>query len=279
MLSIGSIDSEKIGNIWSYTQVGGTVTTSGLYTIITWTSNGSFTVNSGKRNTDILVVGAGGGGAGGGYGGYYNNYQLQTLGYDSGSGGGAGGVSYTSGKLLNSSSGQQNVTIGAGGSYGYIYINNYNINNIIYAANGGSSSFGSISQNGGYCGGSGGWSASGQSGGASGNGYAGGSGAGVYAGGGGGSNGNGLTSTLSTPAPFYGGVGTSSDISGSTQIYGYGGTLETTTFNFYGANTAGYGDGGFGGYISNLAAQGTYSSYLSQGGYGHQGVVIIRFLT
>ena len=61
------------------TATGGTVTTSGAYKIHTFTTNGNFTVSSGSKSIDYLIVGGGGStgnswtsGGGGGGGGASN---------------------------------------------------------------------------------------------------------------------------------------------------------------------------------------------------------------
>lgn len=79
---------------------GGTITTSGGYTIHTFTTNGTFTLPSG-RNVEYLVVGGGGGGG--------NGVALR----GSGGGGGAGGM------LTGTTSfaaGSHSVVVGAGGA-------------------------------------------------------------------------------------------------------------------------------------------------------------------
>ena len=74
---------------------GGTIVTSGGYRYHTFTSSGSFTVSSGSKSVEYLIVAGGGGSQGGG--------------------GGAGG--YRSGTFTVSTANYQ-VTVGAGGSGG-----------------------------------------------------------------------------------------------------------------------------------------------------------------
>ena len=45
--------------------IGGTITTSGPYTIHTFTGNGNFIVEKGKADVEYLIVAGGGGGGGG----------------------------------------------------------------------------------------------------------------------------------------------------------------------------------------------------------------------
>ena len=54
---------------------GGSESTSGIYTIHTFTSSGTFTVNSGSGDVEFLIIagGAGGGGSGGGGAGGYRS--------------------------------------------------------------------------------------------------------------------------------------------------------------------------------------------------------------
>ena len=79
------------------TATGGTKTTSGLYTIHTFTSSGTFSVSETSGIIDFLVIAGGGGG-----------------GHDNGGGGGAGGVVWTTSASI--ATGDHTVTIGAGGA-------------------------------------------------------------------------------------------------------------------------------------------------------------------
>lgn len=79
--------------------------TSGGYTYHTYTNSGTFTVNSGTADAEILVVGGGGGG------GAHNN-----SGSDGGGGGGGGGVVLAPAVPLTP--GTYNVTVGSGGNGG-----------------------------------------------------------------------------------------------------------------------------------------------------------------
>ena len=96
---------------------GGTKTTSGNYTIHTFTSSGAFTVEGGSGSVEYLVIAAGGGGggygggvfgSGGGAGGYRSNVPGQS------SGGGASAEAATA----TITPGTYPVVIGSGGSGG-----------------------------------------------------------------------------------------------------------------------------------------------------------------
>lgn len=96
------------GSAWTnltdpFAASGGTKTTSGDKTIHTFTSNGTFTVDSNAANVRVLIVGGGGGG--GGRGG------------NDGSGGGGGGlVRFLSSIPVSPSPGSYPIVIGSGGA-------------------------------------------------------------------------------------------------------------------------------------------------------------------
>ena len=48
-----------------FSATGGTITTSGDYTIHTFTSSGNFVIESGEASIEYLVIAGGGGGGGG----------------------------------------------------------------------------------------------------------------------------------------------------------------------------------------------------------------------
>ena len=54
----------SIQGVPAFTATGGTITTSGAYTIHTFTSNGNFTVSAGTKTVEALVVGGGAGAQG-----------------------------------------------------------------------------------------------------------------------------------------------------------------------------------------------------------------------
>ena len=249
----------------------GTITTSGGYTIHTFTSNGTFTPNS-TMNVEYLVIG--GGGAGGA---------------DAGAGGGAGG--YIEGTLVVAE--PQTVTVGAGG--------------IASSGNGDNSTFGSLVTAIGGGGGGGGGSNGNSGGSGGGSGYIGGKVGGVstqtsppggtgygnsggnspvqqaYCGGGGG--GAGAAGTNSN-AGGNGGAGRSSSITGVAVTRGGGGGSGTTI----GGGSGGAGGGGNGGsgagVVGNPGASNTgggggggSASPGVAGGNGGSGTVIVRYLT
>jgi hypothetical protein len=248
--------------------LGGTITTVGSYRVHTFTSSGTFTVQSGfSPNIDYIVVA---GGAGGGYG----NVN------EGGGGGGAGGM-ITSTATLSAAS--FSVVIGAGGTKTTQSSN---------GNNGGNSSFNGVTAlgggGGGYCSassGSSGGSGGGGSGcgndkpggaGTSGQGNAGGSGA--WTGGGGyGSSGNGGGGGGKSSAGVYGELRTSGT---------RGGEGAGLTLNYVGSNVE-YARGGLGGAgrsnyappdVSGGTGRGGIGGSNNLGGNGGSGVVVIRYL-
>ena len=91
------------------TASGGTKTTSGDYTIHTFNSSGTFTISAGTGDVEYLVVAGAGGGAGlygaGGAGGYRSSVVGESSGGNS-----------SAETVLNLSSGDYTVTVGAGGA-------------------------------------------------------------------------------------------------------------------------------------------------------------------
>ena len=253
-----------------------TITTSGGYTIHTFTGAGTLTVSGGSATCDILVVGGGGGAS------------LGTSG-----GGGGGGYTYMTSQTLTS--GSWNVTVGAGGA-----------GSSAQGQKGGTSSFsgiyGAIADGGGYGGGAGGSGGSG--GGASplnngglasgiGTGNAGGNAqntGGGYAGSGGGGAGAAGGSTPNNTTGGAGGTGLQNSITG-TAVYYAGGGGGGTNSGTAGAGTAATGGGGAGTVGNGNGINGTPNTggggggtgYISPtsgaGGSGGSGVVILRYLT
>jgi len=263
---------------------GGTITTSGGYTIHTFTSSGTFTVSSGSNDVEYLVV-AGGGGAGGNGGG----------------GGGGGGVRTGT---LQVSTGSYTVTVGDGGDQAS--------SNTVTGSNGDNSVFGSITSLGGGGGASrdgGGGALSGGSGGGGGgrtsgntDGHLAGSGTvgqgnnggngtgpsdlGTSAAGGGGGGAGAVGTAGASQAGGNGGNGTQSSISGSATYYGGGGGGGKTVNGTVG--TGGLGGGANGAYGSqnhgtaNTGGGGGGGSGGSPGGNpgnGGSGIVIVRYPT
>lgn len=221
-----------------YTSTGGTVATSGPFTTHTFTSSGTFAIST-STTLSLTILGGGGGGSGS------NTVR--------GSGGGSG---YTTSTTTIISSSTVSVVIGSGGA-----------GSTITAPDGGSSSFGSFTANGGQ----GGQSSSAGAGGSGGGGY------GLYViGGAGGSAGaNGTTATgnggtgggNATSSGAGGGGGSGGTVAvGGTGVYGTGGNGGNDGAN--GQNASGYGAGG-----------GGSGGGSASGGNGASGVVIVRFLT
>lgn len=256
---------------------GGTVTTSGAYTIHTFTSSGTFTINY-PVAVEYLVV-AGGGGGGGVIGG----------------GGGGGGVRTGT---LTMTAGAKTVTIGAGGAGGRGW-NNYPqrgdqggnsvFDSITATGGGGGSAHGGADTRPATTGGSGGGGGAAGTAGAAGTvgqGYAGGAGSGDDGGGGGGA---------AAAGTDYGngGIGVYSSISGTGTRYGGGGGGGGRN-GVGSAGTGGTGGGGNGSLVDSYkgAIDGTANTGGGGGGAGHDGggsgyvggnggsgIVIVRYFT
>jgi hypothetical protein len=259
---------------------GGNVTTSGSYTIHTFTSSGTLTVSgSAKSGIEYLVV-AGGGGGGGTRAG----------------GGGAGGM--LTGSSLTLQPGTYTVTVGAGGAAGTGTNSGGQGGNSVLgttatAIGGG---YGGGQQIQGGSGGSGGGGSDSLSGGAgtSGQGNNGGGSTGsTGGGGGGGKNGVGNQAPGSEDVGGAGGSAGASAISGSTVNYsggGGGGSRDNaaggngggggagrggrTTGDYATAGSANQGGGGGGGGRHHSGDSAHYN-----GAAGGSGIVIIRYLT
>jgi hypothetical protein len=274
----------KRTNTWqgvSATVTGGTVTTSGAYTIRTFTANGTLSVTGGTLVADVLVVGGGGGGGNGGA-----NYC---------GGGGAGGLIQGSSVSL---SGSLPIVIGAGGGLNaagssttfssYTAVGGGQGASSYYATGGSGGSGGG----GGPTNGAGGAATSGQGnvGGVASSANAGGSDSG--AGGGGGAGGAGYD--RSSPggyrnSPGGGGEALQLSISGSAQYYAAGGV---GAGYYYGDRVSNIG-GGTSGYnypqfqniqidangSANTGSGGGGKGWAQGGGSGGSGIVIIRYLT
>ena len=258
---------------------GGTVTTSGSYTIHTFTSSGTLTVSGqAKTGVDYLLVA---GGAGGGD--------------TRAGGGGAGGMTETTGATIQP--GSYTITVGGGGAGGTSQGD---------GADGTASSFGSIAsvvgggggggqQRVGRNGGSGGGGSDSLGGGSgtSGQGNNGGNSTGSTGGGGGGGKGGQGNQGSGSLIGGGGGAAGASNYSGSTVNYsggGGGGSRDDGTpgngggggagiggrnnSNVAGNASANQGGGGGGGARLHGSAASTYN-----GGNGGSGIVIIRYLT
>lgn len=259
---------------FAITATGGTITTSGPYTIHTFTSSGFFCVSSGSGNVQALVVASGGGGGSG-------------TGADYGSGGGgSGGINYTT--TWGVHVGCYTVTVGAGGTGG-VNADGGDGNLSRFAnmtASGGGGGDGGVSS-GGRNGASGGGSKQST---AAGTGIAGqgnnggGSSSGGFYGGGGGGGKDAVGGTGNNTNGGRGGNGGSYDISGSAVTYGGGGGGATQTGGT--AGPGGVGGGGAGGVMANPGTAGTANtgggggaSVNGGGGNGGSGIVIVRYVT
>ena len=242
---------------------GGTVTTSGLYTIHTFTTSGTFTISSNPVNKTVdvlLVAGGGGGGA-----------------YTKGGGGGGGGLLYQVGFGLVTSS-MYTVTVGSGGA-GLTYGRggqgtNSSVSSLTAIGGGGGGGGAGTLGNGGSGGSGGGGYLFGTGGaGTSGQGYSGGSGDSSNHSGGGGGAGAGGSYTSS------GGNGLQNDITGSLVYYAGGGGGASN----YGGGGGGLGGGGTAGASPNGTSNtggggGGWNETASSSGAGGSGIVIIRYI-
>lgn len=238
---------------------GGTITTSGAFTIHTFTSSGTFAVQSGTRDADYLVIAGGGGGfrdedtkGGGGAGGYRNTVAGEYSGRNS-----------AAESQLPIEPGNYTVTIGAGGANSPSSTGTAtkgadtvfgSITSLGGGASGSSFTFDPIQNGGSGAGGRGDNSANINGGsGTAGQGFDGGNsvaGTDQQGGGGGGAGGAGAVGSDSSNG--IGGVGLSSSITGSAVTRAVGG-------NRHGDPAANTGGGGI--------------------GNGASGVVIVRYLT
>lgn len=236
-----------------FAATGGTVTTSGGYTIHTFTSSGTFAVSSGTATVDALIVA--GGGTGGG---------------DLGGGGGGGGVKTTS---AAATTGNYTITVGAGGTTG----NGGNSSAFGVTATGGGEGGdnGAVGSSGGSGGGGGADSKAGGAG-TSGEGYQGGRGGLEDESGAGGGGANAAGGNGGYPGRGgNGGAGLASSISGSTQYYGGGGGGD----GYASSGGGGLGGGGDAGSAGTANRGGGGGASSAGGEDGGSGVVIIRYAT
>jgi len=236
---------------------GGSVSTSGSYTIHTFTSSGTFTNTINNLNVEYLVVAGGGGGgakrggAGGAGGMRTGSLTLSTGGktVTIGSGGGRSGGGFSSGNSGNSSVFDSITSIGGG--YGGSRHN---------GGNGGSGGGNGRSDGAGGTSGGSGTSGQGNNGGGHGGTHGGSGGGGKNGSGGGGGNGS------------RGSTGSSS-ISGSSVNYAEGGQGGTV----YGAGGYSSGSGANRPANTGHGADGGDDSPGYTGGAGGSGIVIVRY--
>jgi hypothetical protein len=256
---------------WSpFTFSGGTSYNAGTgYTGVYFNANGTFTISSGTRSIEYLVLSGGSGGGGGGGNTARNNL-----------GGGAGGAAgnYVTGVLENRNVGSYPIVVGGGGVCGY---SGYGSNSsLTYAGGSGatggfsriSDSFSALVNSAGPTGGAGGYG--GPTGASGGNGssnihYSGGSGgsgsgsSNILKAGGGGAGDGGNGSNASSNSPTSGGSSITLTIYPFEVGVGGGGASSSNK----GTTTIVYGGGGGGGASS------------STGDTAFSGLVVLRWLT
>jgi prepilin-type N-terminal cleavage/methylation domain-containing protein len=237
---------------------GGIATTSGGYTINTFTSGGTFTVSGGSlTNVSVLIVGGGGGGGNDTSGG-------------PGEGGGGGGGQFLalSGQTIN---GSTTVTVGAGGPADTNGSSSSFGSNVAIGGGAGAH-YGSVPKSGASGGGAANVGGTGASGTAGNNGGNGGSGGvcGGLPGGGGGAGGAGVTGGSCVGGQ--GGVGLSSAISGTTSWYAGGGAAEDLS-------SQGGGGSNFGEIPSQNGGTPNTGGGGGSAGLGGSGIVIIQYTT
>ena len=282
----------QISNV-PFAATGGTVTTSGLYTIHTFTSSGTFQVTAGSSAIEYLIIAGGGGGdgtsidaGGGGAGGYRSSVVGESSGGNSSSEAsiqvGAGNYSITVGGGGNGGTGG-NSTNGSNSS-----ISGPDISTITSLGGGAGRAGTSSGLAGGSSGGSGGDGGSDYhptASGTVGQGTDGGEGQDDGAGGGGAGQAgeDSVAGGSNNQKAGRGGNGLSSNITGSavTRAGGGGGGGE-------GPDVGGNGGGGNGGGYNGAASTAGTANTGSGGGGGEQnvsgsnggsGIVIIRYLT
>jgi hypothetical protein len=277
-----------------------TQTTSGEYTVLTWTNTGSFTwtVPTGAINVEYLVVGGGGGGA------------VPALSGGNAAGGGGGGGQVRTGSMSVTPGQQLQVQVGSGGLGER---RNQAGTRLRSASGGNQSSFGSVIASGGGVGTySGGISGNNNSGGSHTSGSGGENTQWSSGGGGGGAGGSGGNAT--TTSGGQGGPGTYVSMTGQTYGGGGGGAWITLSINpepdqssrgnFYTGGWGGSGGGGHGGTTKadwagvpepidvssgqantggggggNAArAPGNGDSFTASGGDGGSGIVVVRYI-
>jgi prepilin-type N-terminal cleavage/methylation domain-containing protein len=256
-----------------------TRTTSGLYTIDQFTGAGTrtWTTPVGVSSVEYLVIGGGGGGGNG----TATSYR----------GGGGGGGGFLTGTM--SVSGNQTLTVGAGGTAGGGTGGNSVFGSVTASGGGGGANGFTVGGNGASGGGGGANSTSGYRAGGtgiSGQGYAGGQGGSDnvnYRGGGGGGGAGqaGYSIAANNTTSGNGGNGKTSSITGTSTYYGGGGGGGPVHCAGGGNTVGGLGGGGSpSGYVgqpgtNGLGGGGSAAGNLETGGAGGSGVVILKYLT
>lgn len=234
---------------------GGTKTTDGNYSVHTFTSSGTFTVTANPNNEsfDILCIG---GGAGGNAGYDFTNPPGFAR---PGNGGGGGGVMFDVRKLSATS---YTVTVGAAGTGG-------NSGNSYQATSGGNTSFDTLQATGGSAPLTGGTLSYLF------NGANGGYGNDTFTTSNGGAGAQGYSGSISGSATTYigGGGGGGGCTAGTGGNGGGNGGKGGNGNDQNGTSATGYGGGGGGG-GANYQGRG---AYVSNGGNGTAGIVIVRY--
>lgn len=287
-ISVTNSDSNSSGALT--TQVkglpsGGTVTTSGVYRIHTFTSSGTFVNPINPLSVEYLVIAGGGsssrganatGTGGGGAGGYRSNVSGQSS--------GGGGSAESS---MSLSSGSKTVTIGAGGAPQSSNGADSVFDTITSIGGGRGGGFNVTSVGSGGSGGGGAYQSGSYGSGTTGQGYRGGNHTTGGGGGGGGASEVGDDSN-SNGRGGDGGDGVSSNINGSsvTRAGGGGGGAHPGYTGYATNSNGGSGGGGYGGGNSSGGsgsgntgggAGGTIGNGSQGGNSGGSGIVIIRY--
>ncbi len=218
---------------------GGTITTSGSYTIHTFTSSGTFVAPTGTTSVEYLIVAGGGGGG-------KENYSSGT-----GGGGGAGGMLQSAGGTVSTITpgNSYSIVVGAAGA-GYTG----GVGGGSNGGNGGDSTFNGLTATGGGGGGGGNGSGGGGSNGGSGGGAANSTNPGT---GSQGSNGGNGGTGGGTAGSGHGGGGGGKSAAGGNGSSGVGGTGGNGSANSISGASVTYAGGGGGGGSTSAAAGGT----------------------
>jgi hypothetical protein len=272
---------------------GGTITTSGGYTIHTFTTSGTFTLAS-SLNVEVLVVSGGGGGGGqvggggGGGGLIYNAAYAITAGTINivvGAGGNGGAIASSYGQQSGSNGANSEfgslIAIGGGGGGGY--------DNTVGARIGGSGGGGGATGNITLTAGASGTAGQGNAGGNGFNNNWGGGGGGGYGasganspGGAGGNGGIGFSSNISGTTTYYaGGGGGCAEGGGSVGLGGLGGGANGGNNNSNSRVQDGLvNTGGGGGGARDFDKNGVFNTQAGSvgAGKGGSGIVIVRYL-
>jgi hypothetical protein len=269
-----TVSSSWIG-LGAFQATGGTVSQSGSYTYHTFTSSGTFTVTSGARSIEYLIVAGGGS-------------SQASQGQDAGGGGGGAG-GYVTG-TVTAVGGNYSVTVGAGGAPASNGADSV-FNGITAVGGGRGGAYNGVTSSSGGSGGGAAYSV-GASAGTSGQGNAGGNagqGSPGYGGGGGGGANAAGGNCPGTDTPGDGGAGKQWS-NGSYYAGGGGGATRSAAYTSTAPGSGGVGGGGQGsgavnsytgvnGTANTGGGAGGTSASTNAGRSGGSGIVIIRYLT